>query len=314
MIEGWLIYNREDYGKNKSFADRLVESGAESGLDIRLRFANEMCIGIRRSHLHCSMPSLEPSPQPLPQSLGGGESLVNGALPRVSKLPEFVINRTRDYLLARCLEQAGCRVFNSSEAARICNDKIESHLLAARLGLPQVDTAFCRNEPASLRAHGLPYPVVLKNPCGHGGGEVFLANDEGELTAAASLIRRDRVIVQRLCGRPGEDVRVYMLGGKILAAVKRRAAGGDFRANLSLGGSAEPYEPDDNCRRMAERISEALWLDYAGIDFLSDENGGLLFNELEDAVGSRALYGLGICDAAALYMDYISKTVDSIKT
>lgn len=305
MIEGWLIYNRVDYEKNRFFADRLITSGMERGLNIRHLFAEEIRTGIHGGKL-----SVEPSPQPLlqlnphplaPSPEGSG------------RLPDFVINRTRDYLLARCLEQAGCRVFNSAEAARICNDKIETHLLAARLGIPQVDTAFCRNEPQAVKSHGLGYPVVVKSPYGHGGGEVFLANDEGELTAASSLLRCDRAIIQRLCGRPGEDVRAYVLGGRILSAVKRMSAGG-FRSNLSLGGSAEPYELGPDGRRYVEGILRELPLDYAGIDFILDESGGLLFNELEDAVGSRALYGLGICDAAALYADYIAETVGSIKT
>jgi gamma-F420-2:alpha-L-glutamate ligase len=286
MVEGWLLYNREDYEKNRFFAERLVSEGAKRGLAMRLVFSDEFRAG------------------------------VSGGIHRVSPEgtpPAFAVNRTRDWRIAKCLEAAGCRVFNSSEAARVCNDKVESHLLAARLGLPQADTAFRRNEPAELLTHGLGYPVVLKSPYGHGGGEVFLAYCEDELVALASKLGCDRVLLQKLCGRPGEDVRAYVLGGKVFAAVKRKAASG-FRANLSLGGVAEPYELDTAGRESAERVLRALPLDYAGIDFLLDGNGGLLFNELEDAVGSRALYRLGSHDAAALFAGYISETMGSIKT
>lgn len=278
MIEGWLLYNREDREKNRFFADRLISEGAKRGLGMRLVLADEF-----RAGLHGGSLCIEPEGSPP---------------------PAFAVNRTRDWRIARCLEAAGCRVFNSSEAARVCNDKTESHLLAAWLGLPQADMAFRRNEPADIRTHGLGYPVVLKSPYGHGGSEVFLANGEDELVALASGLVCGRVILQKLCGRPGEDVRVYVLGGKVFAAVKRKAASG-FRANLSLGGIAEPYDLDAAGRGMAERILRALPLDYAGIDFLLDENGGLLFNELEDAVGSRALYGLGLCDTAELLLKYI---------
>jgi gamma-F420-2:alpha-L-glutamate ligase len=288
MIEGWLLYTREDYAINRFFANNLIAGGAEHGLGIELRFTDEIHAGIQ-SGLPC----------------------VTAAAGAVS--PAFVLNRARCWLLARCLELQGIRVFNTSEAARICNDKMESHLLAAKLGLPQVDMRFCPNTPEGLANHGLCYPVVIKNPYGHGGSEVALANGEEELLAAAARMSCDKVIVQRLSGRPGEDVRVYALGGEILTAVKRRAVSG-FRANLSLGGAVEPYTLDDAGRRMAERLLQALWLDYAGIDFILDEKGGLLFNELEDAVGSRSLYRLGSHDAAGLYLDYISKTMGSIKT
>lgn len=291
MIEGWLLYNREDYEKNRFFADRLVTESIRQGLVLKIRFAEEIRAGIRDCRT----------------ALFTGND--EGRLP----IPSFAVNRTRNWLLAECLERADCRVFNSASASRVCNDKIESHLLAARLGLPQVDMVFCRNTPAGVARHGLDYPVVLKSPYGHGGGEVFLADDVGELMTAAALLKCGWVIVQRLCGRPGVDVRVYVLGGSILTAVKRHSASG-FRANLSLGGDVEPYELSIEGRQMAERILRALWLDYAGIDFLLDETGNLLFNELEDAVGSRSLYRLGSHDAAALYMDYIAKTVGSIKT
>jgi gamma-F420-2:alpha-L-glutamate ligase len=287
MIEGWLLYNREDYWKNRFFADRLAAEAEKRGLAMRLAFADGFHTGVR-----------------------GGKVCVG---PIGSPPPSFAVNRTRDWRIAQYLEQAGSRVFNSSEAARVCNDKIESHLLAARLGLPQVDMAFRRNDPEEIITHGLGYPVVLKSPCGHGGGEVFLANGADELIFLASRMHCDRVMLQKLCGRPGEDVRVYVLGGEILAAVKRRAKAG-FRANLSLGGSVEPYALDASCRNMVERILRALPLDYAGIDFIPGGDGGLLFNEMEDAVGSRALYRLGSHDAAALFAGYILETVGSIKT
>lgn len=276
MLSGWLVYNREDYAKNSEFAGLIMERGGGFGLDIRLKFAGELQAGE-----------------------GGMAS---------EALPAFVINRTRDWLLGRGFEQCGRSVFNSPEVSRIGNDKIESHALAARLGLPQVAIHACRNRPEDVARHGLGYPVVLKNPHGHGGSEVFLARDEGELLAFASKLTCDCVLVQRLCGRPGADVRVYVMGGRILTAVRRHSSE-DFRANLSLGGCVAPYELNERERGMAERIIDALWLDYAGIDFIFDADGGFLFNEIEDVVGSRSLYQLGLCDAAGLFAEYIGKAM-----
>lgn len=279
MIEGWLIYNREDYEKNRSFADRFLSDCGRHGLAIKLRFKEDIQIVLTGNKIFAS--------------------------PKKKAMPSFVINRTRDWLLGRCLEQAGCRVFNSAEASRICNDKMESHLLAARLGLPQVDMAFCLNTPDIIARRGFEYPVVVKSPYGHGGGEVFLARDEGELQAAAEQLPYDKVLIQRLCGRPGMDVRVYVLGGRILTAVKRSSPT-DFRANLSQGGSVEPYVLNATETNMVELILSELPLDYAGIDFIMDAEGSFLFNEIEDVVGSRALYILGEFDTAHLLMAHIS--------
>lgn len=272
MVDGWLIYNRDDYDKNRWFADRLAQGGRDCGLGLSLRFADEL-------------------------GPGGGALPAGGA-------PAFAVNRSRDWRIARMLERAGCRVFNPSETARVGNDKIESHALAARLGLPQVGMAVCRNDPESVARHGLGYPAVLKNPHGHGGSDVHMVRSEAELRARASAMPCERVLVQRVCGRPGEDVRVYVLGGRVLAAV-RRFSNDDFRANLSLGGSAEYYEPCDRMREMVARLAGALCMDYAGVDFILDANGGPLFNEIEDAVGARSLYRLGGHDPTALFLRHI---------
>jgi gamma-F420-2:alpha-L-glutamate ligase len=266
MLEGWLLYHREDYVKNRWFAERLVERACAYGLDIR--------------------------------TVTDGQDAAGGP-------PAFAVNRTRDWALAARLERGGCRVFNPSETARIGNDKIESHALAARLGLPQMEFAACDNRPECLAAQRLGYPVVLKNPHGHGGSEVFLARDEGELLALAQKLTCGRVLLEKPCGRPGSDVRVYVLGGQILTAVKR-VSPCDFRANLSLGGTAAYYGLNAREREMAERVIGAVPLDYAGIDFILDEDGGFLFNELEDAVGARSLYRLGGHDPAELFARYIS--------
>jgi gamma-F420-2:alpha-L-glutamate ligase len=279
MIEGWLIYNREDYEKNRPFADRFVEQAEQHGLALSLRFRDELCMGFRSGDAVV-----------LPH-LGGGA-------------PAFAINRTRDFQLACCLEQAGCRVFNPSETVRVGNDKIASHLLAANLGLPQVDMAFCENTPQSIAQHGLAYPVVLKSPYGHGGSEVFLCRDEQELLNQACQIRSGKALVQRLCGKPGVDVRVYVLGNRVLRAVKRYSTN-DFRANLSLGGSVEYYELNQAEKAMVERVLGSLTLDFAGIDFIMDAEGGLLFNEIEDVVGSRSPYQLDSVDVVSLYLDHI---------
>lgn len=278
MTGGWLVYNRGDYEKNRAFADLFPAEARKRGMDIELKFHDEIALSLSSGKLECACET---------------------------GMPAFAVNRTRDWVLGFMLEQAGCRVFNSSEVTRVGNDKAQSHLLAARLGLPQVEMAFCANDPASLAQHGLGYPAVLKNPYGHGGSEVFLAHDEAELLSHASRMRCDRVIVQRLCGRPGADVRVYALGGRILAAVKRESSE-DFRANLSLGGKVSFYDLNRTERGMAERVLSALRPDYAGVDFIFDGEGNFLFNEVEDAVGARSLYRLGRYDVAGLYLEHIA--------
>lgn len=274
MREGLLLYNRADYEPNKAFADMLLGYAGRHGLALKLQFKEE-----------------------------AGEHDTNAGA------PSFVINRTRDFGIARAFERAGSRVFNSSEVSRICNDKIETHALAARLGLPQVDMEVCDNLPDSLHGQRLGYPVVVKNPSGHGGHEVFLAHNEEELLQYAGELPCSRVLLERLCGRPGVDVRIYILGGEILAAVRRSSAS-DFRANLSLGGKVEYHRLTQQEADMVGRVLAVLRLDYAGIDLIYGADGSPLFNEIEDAVGSRSLYQLGGFDTADLLLGHIKKELE----
>lgn len=255
MTQGWLLYTRAEYLRNRPFADQFVHMGEAYGLDVTLRLIEEL------------------------------------ALPLVGPPPQFVINRTRDAVLASLLETLGCRVFNPSATALCGNDKAHGLALAHRLGLPTLPAALCANVPAALVRHGLAYPVVVKDPLGHGGTGVFLARDENALLSSALRIPSARVLVQQLCDEPGVDVRFYVLGGKVLMAV-RRSSRTDFRANVSLGGTAELYEPTVEERELVEHVCDALTLDYAGVDFLR-HGGALCFNEIEDMVGSRALFQLG---------------------
>ena len=273
MPKGWLIYYEEDYQKNRAFADQFTARCGEFGLELELKLADDL------------MPEMPPK-----------------------GLPDFAVNRSRDALLAHWLESSGCRVFNSAMVCETCNDKARTHLLAHSLGLPQVDMAFLRNNSASLRTHGLGYPVVVKAPGGHGGGEVLLAHSEEELLRVAQALPGGRLVLQRLCGAPGVDVRVYVLGGKVLAAVRREAQDG-FRANLSLGGTVRPYALKDTEKQMVLALADALRPDYIGIDFLMDADGSLRFNEAEDAVGSRALYQLGGFDVVGLYLQHIAESL-----
>ena len=283
MVRGWLLYRREDIDRNRRFADWFVEAGPEFGFEISLRLVDELTLQLPA----CGM------------ARGAGEPL-----------PAFALTRSRDGLVSTFLEGEGCRVFNTAAVTVAANDKMRSHLLAHRLGLPQVDMAFVPNDPAALAAQPLGWPVVAKHPGGHGGGQVVLVHTAEELWSAAASFGGERVLLQRLCAQPGVDLRVYVLGDRVLQAVCRTAAEG-FRANLSLGGRAEAVATPPSVVRMVEEICRALPLDYAGIDFLPDGQGGWLFNEIEDAVGSRALYELGGFDVVRLYLAHVRDTLDA---
>ena len=97
-------------------------------------------------------------------------------------------------------------------------------------------------------------------------------------------------LCQRVAPVVGRDVRVYVLGTEVLAAMLRIAPEGAFLSNYCRGGSAREYVLSTAERALVAKVAHALGPGYYGIDFLFDGRGGLLLNEVEDVVGSRMLY------------------------
>ncbi|MCR5619528.1 MAG: ATP-grasp domain-containing protein [Lachnospiraceae bacterium] len=214
--------------------------------------------------------------------------------------PLFVINRSRDPYVSAYYEERGIRSFNNSETVRIGNDKLSEYGLFKKLGLPVMETV-CGNTPSERIPFS--FPVIVKERAGHGGSGVFRAEDPEELSRILEGKEPSRYMIQEMCDEPGIDVRLYILGGQVVAAVKRTSEN-DFRSNFSLGGSAEATEPCEEMISAARAVCKALKPDYIGLDLIRNK-GGWVANEIEDAAGARMLYSQTDIDIALLYVCHI---------
>lgn len=214
--------------------------------------------------------------------------------------PSFVINRSRDYKVSEHFEEMGIRSFNNSETVRIGNDKLAEYGLFKKLGLPVMETV-CGDTP--VEDIPFSFPLIAKERAGHGGSGVFKAENEEEL--AGILENRDpsEFIFQEMCDEPGTDVRLYILGGRIISAIERTSED-DFRSNFSLGGRAAEVSPNEEMTDFARMICEELKPDYIGLDLIR-HNGGRVLNEIEDAAGARMLYANTDVDIAGLFVRHI---------
>lgn len=280
MYNGWLIYNEVDYVKNTFFVQKIIEYGKAHDMNIKLVLTNNIAFGFSDGRLFADEIGVQ------------------------SPAPHFVINRSRDSLLAEQFELLGCSVFNSSFITRICNDKAKTHQLVNTLSINSVKTLFCRKEWFNKNSVFFDYPVVIKSVSGHGGSEVFKAENEKELDKIISDLRSDEFVIQEMCSNPGTDIRVFVIGKKIIGSVKR-VSGSDFRSNFSLGGSAVLYELKNTETELVSKIINNFDFGFVGIDFILDKDNKFIFNEMEDVVGSRTLYKNSDIDAAKLYIDYI---------
>lgn len=263
-MHGWLIYDSAGAQKNRWFIERLRILGGWRGL------------------------SLEPKTD--------DEALFDGAT------PDFAIVRTIRPALNRALEEAGVRVFNNAETARIACDKWATYVACKEWGIPVLPTVEEWSEDFGL-------PCIVKTVDGHGGTEVYRVTSAREYQTIRKRYKDRRTIAQKQNRVLGEDMRIYALGGEIVAGVMRSSER-DFRSNYSLGGSVCLREADDTQRAIVKALYEKLRFDFVGIDFLPDGYGGWILNEIEDPVGSRMLYKLtSDIDIALKYVEYIAKTL-----
>ena len=218
--------------------------------------------------------------------------------------PDIVVARTRDHRLTGLLEDMGSTVFNSSSVSRVCNDKAMTLDLARRLGIGVLPYSLTGTDGIS----GPPW--VVKSRIGHGGTEVYEARDEREARELMDRLDGRMPMVQQMAPVRGRDMRIYVLGGRIVASVLR-SSDTDFRANHGLGGRAELREPPEEAVDAVRRILPELTPDFIGIDFLFGEDGVYL-NEIEDVVGTRMLYELTDLDPASMYMGYIAHSKISL--
>jgi ribosomal protein S6--L-glutamate ligase/gamma-F420-2:alpha-L-glutamate ligase len=218
---------------------------------------------------------------------------------------DFVFFRARNPKLSKRLEELNIRMFNRAEVNVIANDKWKAIQLVQLLGISCVPTRkICTC--SEIRE----YPVVLKTVDGYGGTQVELIDTEEQAKAFIEIHSTKTIIVQTYIETNAIDVRVFMLGSKVIGAVKRTGAENSFKSNFTLGGSVESYTLNSQQLADVQKIAKALKSDYIGIDFLLLPDGGWLFNEIEDPVGARSYYATTKKDIAIPIMDYINNKLE----
>ena len=125
-------------------------------------------------------------------------------------------------------------------------------------------------------AEYLGLPLIIKECRGSFGKQVYLADTEEQ---AAEIIRSHEatpmIMQQAVRESFGRDVRIYVVGGEVMGAM-RRSNDRDFRANIANGGSAEAYVPSDEEKHLALEAVRLLGLDFGGVDILHSQEGPLL--------------------------------------
>jgi RimK family alpha-L-glutamate ligase len=213
------------------------------------------------------------------------------------------------------LQSLGIVVLNPPTAVEACVDKYLTTARLAACGLPVPRTIVCQRADAALEAFArLGGDVVVKPIFGsEGRGMLRVADPELAWRTFRTLERQQAVLyLQEFVKHPGWDLRAFVIGGRILTAMLRRA-GNDWRTNVAQGGKGEPTELTPAQKELALKAASALNVPVAGIDLLPGTDGRCYVLEVNAVPGWRALGAVTGLDVAAAVLTFVAEAVERRK-
>ena len=210
----------------------------------------------------------------------------------------------------RQFEMMGVYTPNGSDAILRARDKLRCHQLLARQGIGLPRTVFGDNPDDTidlLRMLGKAPHVIKLNEGSQGTGVILAETPQ----ASRSVIEAFRglyanFLVQEFIGEAkGADVRCFVVGSEVVAAMRRQAKRGEFRSNLHRGGTAKAVELTDVERETAIRAAKVMGLNIAGVDLLRSKRGPLVL-EVNSSPGLEGIEGATGCDVAGAIIEYVA--------
>ena len=178
-------------------------------------------------------------------------------------------------------------MFNSIEAIAACDNKMETYRILWEWNMTQNDSeripliptiaapmtyaniGYTKLDFLDKVIETLEFPMIIKECFGSFGMQVYIARDKEDLIRYTKKLGGKPFLYQQMIQKSaGKDVRIQVVGGKVVASMYRYSENGDFRANITNGGSMKCYTPSQAECELAVRTTKALGLDFAGVDLL----------------------------------------------
>lgn len=215
--------------------------------------------------------------------------------------------------VVRQFEQMGVYCLNTADAITASRDKLASMQALSRHEIGIAETAFVRRPKDILLAiHSMGgAPVVIKLLSGTQGIGVILAETNKVAEAIIETLSsvKQNVLVQKFVSESkGRDIRAFVVGDKVVAAMRRTAAGQEFRSNVHRGGVTETLELDPVFERTAVRAAQILGLQVAGVDMLEGK-GGPVIMEVNSSPGLEGIETATGVDIAGAIINHLEQQV-----
>jgi len=242
--------------------DRFIEEADKSGFDFNVVYADEIDLLVSRDDR---------------KSIRYQNDIV--------PLPEVVLARTGsatghfNLSVLRQFERLNVPTLPNSDAIIASKDKMYANQILAQAGLPIPKTMLTRfPSDSELVEKQVGFPCVVKVVTGSHGAGVYLCENKKQFEDLAELISaldfKNSMIVQEYVQHSeGRDLRVIVVGGRVVGAMLRQSTDGSFKANISRGGQGLPYELTDEIEMISIQVAKVLNLDIAGVDLLFHQDG-----------------------------------------
>ena len=277
---------------------RLKEAGKARG--------HEMTVV---DYLRCYMDITSHRPQVIYQ---GAPLQVDAIIPRIGASNTFY-----GTAVVRQFEMMGVFVANESQAISRSRDKLRSLQLLARdgVGLPVTGCAHSTKDIDGVISLAGGTPLVVKLIEGTQGVGVILAETKKAAQAVIEAFRGldANILVQEYIKEAGgSDVRCFVVGGRVVATMKRQAAPGEFRSNLHRGGTAQSVKITPEERSTAVRAAKTMGLNIAGVDVLRSNHGPVVM-EVNSSPGLEGIEKATGVDVAGKIIEFIEKNAKAGK-
>ncbi|MCB9705274.1 MAG: RimK family alpha-L-glutamate ligase [Myxococcales bacterium] len=215
--------------------------------------------------------------------------------------------------VVRHFEQMGVFTLNTSHAISIARDKLRSTQVLSRHAIGMPPTAFVREKsavlPAIERVGGA--PVIIKLIEGTQGIGVILAETTKTATAIIETLHstNQNVLIQKFVAESkGRDIRAFVVGDRVVAAMRRVAVGDEFRSNVHRGGRTEKVNLDPIFEKTAIRAAQIMGLRVAGVDMLEGKDGPQVM-EVNSSPGLQGIEAATKVDIADAIIEHLEEQV-----
>ena len=237
-------------------------------------------------------------------------------LPDVA-IPRIGANMTiRGAALIRQLDAVGVPHTLDATALQLARDKMSCLQTLHTAGVAMPETALCFSvaEARTVARRMGPFPVVVKLLESTHGIGVALATSMYQLERVVEgfLQFQDRILLQEYIRESrGVDVRAFVVGGKIVAAMERRATGSEFRANIHRGATATALNPEELDTELILKAARTVGVEVAGVDLIPSRRGPLLM-EINASPGLEGIEGVTKVDIAGAIVEYAAQKVKPV--